>query len=228
MAHGGPNSQFLYAWRPLFQLLAQAGYAVFGPDYRGSTGYGREFREANLGGWGQSDLNDLTDAAEYLRSLDWIDPERVGIYGASYGGYLALCALTSSPRTFRCGIDLYGDSELTESYRLSDRTGRLDMQRQMGTPADEPVRYRQASPLYGAEHVQAPLLVLHGKEDRRVVPRMSELMIEALRAEGKYCEHAFYEREGHGFRRSETKQDVFERILAFLQRRLKGEAESEG
>ncbi|HEY7293575.1 MAG TPA: S9 family peptidase, partial [Dehalococcoidia bacterium] len=209
--HGGPNSQFQFAWRPLFQLFAQEGYAVLGPDFRGSTGYGRAFREANFGEWGHADLHDVLDAAAYLRSLDWIDASRIGIHGQSYGGYLVLCALTQAPALFTCGVDLFGDSEIAESYRHGDRVGRLDLQRQMGDPADNAGLYRRGSPVYAAERVEAPLLILHGRDDRRVVPQMSERMIEALRIEGKFFEHHFYEGEGHGFRSLAARRDAAER-----------------
>jgi len=221
--HGGPNSQFTYAWRPLYQLLAQAGYTVFGPDYRGSTGYGRAFRLANLGGWGETDLKDVYAAADFLRRDPRIDSERIGVYGASYGGYLALCALAERPGAFRCGIDLYGDSDLTESFRLGDRTGRLDMLRQMGDPEEHSALYRARSPLFRAERFEAPVLILHGREDRRVVPAMSEQMIAALWREGKYVESAFYDGEGHGFTKRATRVDAMERTLDFLDRFLKGD-----
>ncbi len=223
--HGGPNSQFQFAWRPLFQLFAQEGYAVFGVDFRGSTGYGRAFREANFGAWGHADLHDVVDAAAYLRSLDGIDAARVGIHGQSYGGYLVLCALTAAPAVFTCGVDLFGDSEIAESYRHGDRVGRLDLHRQMGDPADNLELYRRGSPVYAAERVEAPLLILHGRDDRRVPPLMSERMIEALRIEGKFFESRFYEGEGHGFRSLANKRDAAERTLTFLKRYLKGERE---
>lgn len=225
VAHGGPSSQFTFAWRPIFQFLAQEGYAVFGPDFRGSTGYGRAFREANFGEWGNADLWDVVDAAEHLRTLDWIDAERIGVYGGSYGGYLVLCALARSPATFRCGIDLYGDSEIAESYRHGDRLGRLDLERQMGSPEQRREAYQRGSPVHEAERIEAPVLVLHGREDKRVVPLMSELMIEALTIEGKYFEQAFYAGEGHGFQRPANKQDSIERTLKFLKRHLKGEVD---
>ncbi len=223
--HGGPNSQFSFTWRPVFQLLAREGYAVFGPDFRGSTGYGREMRQANFGEWGNADLWDVVDAAEHLRGLEPIDADRVGVYGGSYGGYLVLCALTRSPQTFRCGVDLYGDSEIAESYRHGDRVGRRDLQRQMGDPVEEAKAYRRGSPVYEAERIEAPLLILHGKDDKRVVPRMSERMIEALSIEGKYFEHVMYEGEAHGFRKPANVKDSIDRTLKFLERHLKGKSE---
>ncbi|MHB8574373.1 MAG: S9 family peptidase [Dehalococcoidia bacterium] len=225
--HGGPSSQFATAWRPIFQIFAQQGYAVFGPDFRGSTGYGREFREANFGEWGNADLWDVVDAAGYLRGLNWIDADRIGVYGGSYGGYMVLCALARSPETFRCGVDLFGDSEIAESYRHGDRVGRLDLHRQMGGPDNAAEAYRRGSPIYQAERVEAPLLILHGRDDKRVVPLMSERMVEALTIEGKFFEQHFYEGEGHGFRRPANKKDSLERTLRFLKRHLEGETAEE-
>jgi dipeptidyl aminopeptidase/acylaminoacyl peptidase len=221
--HGGPTSQSYFTWGdPLVQLFAQEGYAVFEPDFRGSSGYGRAFRFANKGAWGVMDAQDCLDGAAYLAGLDWIDGARIGVWGGSYGGYLALCCLVRAPATFRAAIDLYGDSEIAESYLHGDRAGRLDLQRQMGRPDASAESYRAGSPVYAAERIEAPLLILHGSDDARVPPIMSERMVEALRIEGKYFEHRFYEGEGHGFRRASTRRDAYQRILAFFDTHLKG------
>ncbi len=222
--HGGPTYQTYFAWTdPMVQLWAQNGYAVLEPDFRGSSGYGRDFRLANTDNWGVGDAWDCIEGADYLRSLDWVDGSRIGIWGGSYGGYLALCCLTEAPEAFRAGIDLFGDSEIAESYRHGDRAGRLDLHRQMGPPAERTETYRRGSPVYRAERIEAPLLILHGRDDRRVVPLMSERMIEALQIEGKFFEHHFYEGEGHGFRRAATRRDAYERMLAFFGKHLKGD-----
>ena len=137
-----------------------------------------------------------------------------------------LCALARSPETFRCGVDLFGDSEIADSYRHGDRVGRRDLHRQMGAPDAAEELYKRGSPVYLAERIEAPLLILHGRDDKRVVPLMSERMIEALTIEGKYFEHAFYEGEAHGFRKPASKKDSLERTLRFLKRHLEGETES--
>ncbi len=110
------------------------------------------------------------------------------MYGGSYGGHLTLCALVEEPSMWAACVDLYGDSEISESYRHGDRVGRLDLERMMGMP-DDPARaelHRRGSPLYRAERIEAPLLLLHGRKDRRVVPLMTEKMVEALEIEVKY------------------------------------------
>lgn len=222
VAHGGPTWQYAFTWEPFDQFLAQEGYVILGLDFRGSLGYGTKFRRANFGVWGVKDTQDIVDGAEWLKSLPYVDPERIGIYGGSYGGYMVLCALAFHPGIFACGIDLYGDSEIAESYRKGDRWGRLDLKRQMGTPEENPAGYRRGSPVYDAEKIEAPLLILHGKEDNRVVPYMSEKMIEALKIEYKFFEYHFYDNEPHGFYKPENMKDSYERIYNFLEKYLKG------
>jgi dipeptidyl aminopeptidase/acylaminoacyl peptidase len=215
--HGGPTSQSYRIWLPFKQLLVGEGFAVLDVDFRGSTGYGRAFREANNDEWGHADVHDIVDAGRWLRAQAWCDG-RLGVLGGSYGGYLVLGALVDEPDLWRAGVDLFGDSEIAESYRHGDRVGRIDLERQMGKP-DDPDRaslYRRGSPFYRAERLQAPLLILHGRKDKRVVPLMSEKMIEALEIEGKFHEVHWYDEEGHGWQARENRRDAFTRTRDFL------------
>jgi dipeptidyl aminopeptidase/acylaminoacyl peptidase len=215
--HGGPTWQAYRAFGPYKLFLADEGYAFLDVDFRGSTGYGRAFRLANHDEWGHADTFDMIDAAHWVQEQPWSDG-RVAIYGGSYGGYLVLCALVEEPSLWSAGIDLYGDSEIAESYRHGDRPGRLDLHKMMGSP-DDPTRheaYRRGSPVYRAERIEAPLLILHGRKDKRVVPLMTEKMVEALEIEGKTHEVHWYDDEGHGWERRENRRDAFERILKFL------------
>jgi dipeptidyl aminopeptidase/acylaminoacyl peptidase len=219
--HGGPTWQAYRAWVPFKQLLAREGFAFLDVDFRGSTGYGREFRRANRGEWGHADTFDMIDGARWAADQPWSNG-RLGIYGGSYGGYLVLTSLVEEPALWSAGVDLYGDSEIAESYRHGDRPGRLDLGRMMGSP-DDPANadaYRRGSPLYHAERIEAPLLILHGRKDRRVVPLMTEKMVEALEIEDKFHEVHWYDDEGHGWERRENKRDAFTRIRAFLRRHL--------
>jgi dipeptidyl aminopeptidase/acylaminoacyl peptidase len=219
--HGGPTWQAYRSWQPFKQLLVSEGMAFFDVDFRGSTGYGRDFRDANVNEWGHADVYDIIDAGRWLLEQPWCDG-RLAVYGGSYGGYLTLCALVEEPTLWKAGVDLYGDSEIAESYRHGDRVGRLDLERMMGSP-DGPAQsdlYRRGSPVYRAEHIEAPLLILHGRKDKRVVPLMSEKMVEALEIEGKHHEVHWYEDEGHGWERRENRRDAFTRIRDFLKRHL--------
>jgi dipeptidyl aminopeptidase/acylaminoacyl peptidase len=225
--HGGPTGQNERLWQPFKQLLVREGFALLDVDFRGSTGYGRAFRETNRGEWGHADAFDCIDAAQWLMKQPWCDG-RLAAYGGSYGGYLVLCCLVGEPSLWRAGIDLYGDSEIAESYRHGDRLGRIDLHRQMGSP-DDPANsaaYRRGSPLYQAERIEAPLLVLHGRKDRRVVPLMSEKILEALAIEDKHHEFHWYDEEGHGWQQRANRRDAYERILAFLKLHVRNEAAS--
>ena len=224
--HGGPTWQAYRAWVPFKQLLVDEGFAFLDVDFRGSTGYGRDFRKANFDEWGHADAFDMVDAARWAAEQPWCDG-RLAIYGGSYGGYLVLCALVEEPALWRAGVDLYGDSEIAESFRHGDRPGRLDLQRQMGDP-DDPRKsefFRRGSPVYRAERIEAPLLLLHGRKDKRVVPLMTERMVEALEIEGKRHEVHWYDEEGHGWEKRENRRDAFNRILAFLKRYVLDEPE---
>ena len=219
--HGGPTMQAYRTWIPFKQLLVRDGFAVLDVDFRGSSGYGRAFREANMGEWGHADVNDVVDAARWLRDQPWCDG-RLAVWGGSYGGYMVLSALVEEPSLWAAGIDLYGDSEIAESYRHGDRPGRIDLERQMGSP-DDPMQadlYRRGSPVRRAERIEAPLLILHGRKDKRVVPLMTERMVEALEIEGKYHEVHWYDDEGHGWQSRENRRDAFARIREFLRRHV--------
>jgi dipeptidyl aminopeptidase/acylaminoacyl peptidase len=220
-SHGGPTSQALRDWLPFRQLVAEAGIAFLSVDFRGSTGYGRDFRWANRGEWGHADAFDVIDAAHWAAAQPWCDG-RLAHYGASYGGYLTLCVLTEEPTLWRAGIDLYGDSDITESYRHGDRTGRIDLERMMGRPDDPKAveAYRRGSPLHRVERIEAPLLIMHGRKDKRVVPLMTEKIVEALEIEGKHYQLHWYDEEPHGWQKRDDRRDAWKRCLDFLKRHL--------
>ena len=196
---------------PFKQLLVREGFAFLDVDFRGSTGYGRDFRIANDGEWGHADAFDMIDAARWAADQPWSDG-RLAIYGGSYGGYLVLCA---SSRSRACGGPASTCTATPRSPRATaTATGRAGStsHRQMGSP-DDPARaelYRRGSPVYRAERIEAPLLILHGRKDKRVVPLMTERMVEALEIEGKHHEVHWYDDEGHGWEKRENRRDAFD------------------
>ncbi len=220
-SHGGPTHQTFREWMPFRQLAVEAGAAFLSVDFRGSTGYGREFRWANRGEWGHADALDVIDAGHWAAAQPWCDG-RLAHYGASYGGYMTLCVLTEEPSMWRAGIDLYGDSDIAESYRRGDRPGRIDLERMMGKPDDPEAAaaYRRGSPLYRAERIEAPLLILHGRKDKRVSPVMTEKIVEALEIENKHYQVHWYDDEPHGWKRRENCRDAWKRCIDFLRRHL--------
>jgi dipeptidyl aminopeptidase/acylaminoacyl peptidase len=220
-SHGGPSHQSFRDWMPFRQLVVESGIAFLSVDFRGSTGYGREFRWANRGEWGHADAFDVIDAARWATAQAWCDG-RLAHYGASYGGYMTLCVLTEEPSLWKAGIDLYGDSEIAEGYRHGDRLGRIDLERMMGRPDDPAAAsgYRRGSPLYRVERIEAPLLILHGRKDKRVAPLMTEKVVEALEIEGKHYQVHWYDDEQHGWQKRENRRDAWKRCLDFLRRHL--------
>jgi dipeptidyl aminopeptidase/acylaminoacyl peptidase len=220
--HGGPNAHFTNEWYPYFHYLTRLGYVVIAPNCRGSTGYGRSFREDNLDFWGGRDTLDWRSTVEYMKSLPEVDGSRLAIWGSSYGGYATLIALSKLPDLFKVGICHYGPSDLIGSYDDTRiRPVRRLLRRQMGSlPVENLALWRDRSAINFVDNVRAPLLILQGEVDGGVHPRQSVWMEEALRARGKVCELTVYPGEGHGFARPDTIADVADKVDAFLTRYL--------
>jgi len=215
--HGGPTSEYGDEWDGFAQYFCAKGYAWLAPNFRGSTGYGRDFERANYGVWGVEDVDDCLAAADHLASLDWIDADRIGIFGGSYGSYLALASLVNDDESrFRCGVAKYGDSDILTSWAQGDRIGRLDLERMMGHPSDNPDLYRAGSPIHDIANLEAPILVAHGERDRRVHPGQSEELVAELRRLNKTFEYVTYPTEGHGFLRVEPQLDFYQRLERFF------------
>jgi dipeptidyl aminopeptidase/acylaminoacyl peptidase len=215
--HGGPTSSFGDEWDGHAQYFLDKGYAWLAPEFRGSTGYGREYERANHGVWGVEDTKDCLAAADYLRSLEWVDGNRLAIFGASYGSYLALLSITDDPEyRFRCAVSKYGDCNIESSWGQGDRAGVQDLERMMGGPADAPEAYRAGSPVHRLENVRAPVLVAHGERDIRVNPKQSEELVAELRRLGKTYEYVTYPTEAHGFLRAGPQIDFYSRLERFL------------
>jgi dipeptidyl aminopeptidase/acylaminoacyl peptidase len=214
--HGGPTSQYILEWDIWAQYMVAKGYTWLAPNFRGSTGYGLEFERANFNTWGVGDTQDCLAAADYLNSLDWIDEKRIGIYGASYGSYLTVCALAYDPQyRFACGIAKYGDCNILTSWAQSDRSIREDMERMMGHPADEREAYTVGSPVMRVATIKRPLLIVHGLLDKIVHPLQSEELVEALKNEGKTFEYKTYPDEGHGLLKRQNQLDFYAHMERF-------------
>ncbi len=215
--HGGPSDQYGFGWDIFAQYLVAKGYTFLAPNYRGSTGYGLEFEHANYNDWGKGDLQDCLYGARFLGSLKGIDPGRIAIYGGSYGGYMAICALARDPEyLFACGISKYGDSNLVSSWAQCSRRLRVYTEVYLGHPACNRQVYLDGSPIYQVENVRKPMLILHGLLDDIVPPQASEEWVEALKRHGKTFEYKTYPDEPHGFLRRANLQDALERIERFL------------
>ena len=215
--HGGPTSFYGDEWDGHAQYFIDKGYAWFAVNFRGSTSYGRDFERANRGVWGVADTADCLAAADYLAGLDWVDPRRLAIFGASYGSYLALASLALDPQhRFACGAAKYGDSDIATSWAQGDRVGREDLEKMMGRPADAPEAYRAGSPLHRVADIDRPILVAHGERDARVHPDQSAQLADALRRDGKTFEYVTYPTEGHGLLRREPQLHFYRRLERFF------------
>lgn len=215
--HGGPTAEYDLHWDPVLQYFCAKGYSILCPNYRGSTGYGRQFKEGNLNQWGVGDLADCLAGADVLGTRPGIDRQRMCMWGQSYGAYLTLLALCKDTAyRLRCGVALYGDSHLKTSWAMGDHSGRQDMEWQIGTPAQHNAAYEANSPLNYAEKIRAPLLVLHGERDPRVHVNESQQLVALLKQHGKTFEYKTYPDEGHGFANPENALDALLRIERFL------------
>jgi dipeptidyl aminopeptidase/acylaminoacyl peptidase len=183
-------------------------------DYRGSTGYGREYRRALDGRWGVVDVDDCVAAARYLVERGDVDGRRLVIRGGSAGGFTTLCALTFRD-VFAAGASLYGVADLAalaaETHKFESRY----LDRLVGPWPEAADRYRERSPLHSAERLSCPVILLQGAEDKVVPPAQAEVMVEALRAKGLPFAYVSFEGEQHGFRRAETIRRAAEVELSF-------------
>jgi dipeptidyl aminopeptidase/acylaminoacyl peptidase len=215
--HGGPTSQYILEWDGYAQYFVAKGYTWLAPNFRGSTGYGREFERANHNVWGVADTKDCLAAADYLATLDWIDASRLGIFGASYGSYMAVCALTyDEQHRFALGVAKYGDCNILSSWAQSDQIGREDLERMMGHPNSNRQAYREGSPIWRINEIEKPLFIAHGLLDDRVHPLQAEELVEGLKRHDKTFEYVTYADEGHGFLRRASKIDFYSGLERFF------------
>jgi len=218
--HGGPTAQHRNDWYVAIQHLVNQGFVVLAPNYRGSTGYGREFREANRFVLGKDDLADVIAGAEFLKAQRIADSARTGITGASYGGYLTMCALTKYPEKWAAGSALVPFL----NWFTEVASEREDLQywdrENMGDPVRDKERFREASPIFYMDRIKAPVQVIAGKHDPRCPASEAEQAREALGKLGVDFEFKIYPDEGHGFQKLENMIDAFKKRAFFFEKHL--------
>ena len=228
VVHGGPWSRDTWEFDPEVQFLANRGYLVLQVNFRASTGYGKDFMLAGDKEWGGKMHQDILDAVDYAISMGWADPDRVGVYGASYGGYEALICAAFSSDVFQCSVDAFGPSSLLtfiESIPPQWSTSYQDLVRSVGDPETEADFMRQRSPLYYADDIEIPMLIAQGENDVRVVKSESDQMVAALEAAGVPVEYLVLEDTGHGFSSVETRDMFYKAMEAFFAKYLGGRTE---
>lgn len=200
------------------QYLVDHGYVVLAVDYRGSIGYGKAWREADYRDLGGKDLEDVLSGVKYLASLGYVNPQKVGVWGLSYGGYLTLEALTKKPKMFSCGVDVAGVVDWRDWYR---DPGGPWIQARLGSPQKDPQLYDQTSPIHRIERIQRPLLVLAGTADVNVPFAESLRLVDALVMDGKDFHLMVYPGEFHYFQRSYVLKDAWTRVAHFFDSQLR-------
>ncbi|MFU8878466.1 MAG: alpha/beta fold hydrolase [Wenzhouxiangellaceae bacterium] len=220
--HGGPGAQSRQGYNPVIQFLVNHGYAIYAINNRGSKGYGKTFREADRRAHGQADLGDVVASRAFLEEIDWIDADRIGVMGGSYGGYLTLAAMTFEPEVFDVGISIVGFSDYASNiarggWRLPRLPAAWD---EMGHPEEDAEFLRAKSPLYFADQITKPLFVAAGANDVRVTIDQNDRLVEAAREAGAQVEYLVFEDEGHGFRKRVNRITAAQSYLDFLDRFL--------
>ena len=221
--HGGPWARDNWGFNPEIQFLANRGYAILQMNFRGSVGYGREFWEISFKQWGKTMQDDITDGVNWLIDEGIADPNRIAIYGASYGGYATLAGLTFTPDIYACGVDYVGVSNiftLLETLPPYWELGRQMMYEMIGNPDTEKELLEAASPLFHIDKIKAPLLVAQGANDPRVKQAESDQIVDALKAKGIDVPYILKEDEGHGFYNEENQFDFYQEMEKFLDKHL--------
>jgi dipeptidyl aminopeptidase/acylaminoacyl peptidase len=220
MPHGGPfgvrdNGDY----DPYVQFLANRGYAVLQPNYRGSESYGREFEEKGNGQWGRAMQDDLDDGMDWLVKQGTADAKRVCLVGASYGGYAALWGATRNPERYRCAASFAGISDVGRQLKYSkDFFRNAKSARAWRDRVQGDAEAAEISPLAQVARLKVPVLLAHGRDDQRVPVKQSELYAKALQAAGKPVEYVAYEKEGHGFNDPANMKDYLDRLETFLRK----------
>jgi dipeptidyl aminopeptidase/acylaminoacyl peptidase len=227
LVHGGPWSRDYWGYSSTVQLLANRGYAVLQINYRGSTGYGRAFIESSRGEFAGKMHTDLIDGVDWAITKGIADPQKIAIFGGSYGGYATLVGLTFTPDIFACGVDLFGISNLITFTQLVPKYWKNWMPywyKYAGNPNDPEDRRRMKaqSPLFRVDQIKRPLLIVQGANDARVKQQESDQIVTAMREASKEVEYILFEDEGHSIRNWQNRIIFYRKLEDFLARHLGG------
>ena len=218
--HGGPQVQERPIYNPLYQYLVSRGIAVLATNIRGSAGYGKTYQRLISRDWGGGDLKDWDHAAKWLLEQPWVDRKRVGVFGGSYGGFASLSCVTRLPDYWAVGVDIFGPSNLVTFAKAVPPTWRRLLDRELGNPESDADFLLERSPITYVENVKAPLLVIQGATDPRVVKGESDQMVEKLRSLGRELEYVVFEDEGHGFAKRANQIRAFKLSADWLEKHL--------
>lgn len=228
--HGGPWARDYWGFNSEVQFLANNGYAVLQMNFRGSTGFGKEFWQSSFKQWGRTMQDDISDGVKWLIDQGIADPKRVAIYGGSYGGYATLAGLTLTPDLYAAGVDYVGVSNMFTFMNTIPPYWKplKDMFYEMvGNPESDSLLLAQVSPVFLVDKIKAPLFVAQGANDPRVNKAESDQIVQALKDRGIDVEYMVKDNEGHGFHNQENRFDFYRSMIAFLDKHLKPQEKTE-
>ncbi|PYX76178.1 MAG: hypothetical protein DMG72_05650 [Acidobacteria bacterium] len=214
--HGGPAAQTVNSFNRFVQYVANQGYIVIAPNYRGSTGYGKEFRQANLFDMGGGDLQDVLAAADWIKQTGYIDPKKLILMGGSYGGYMTMMGVTKAPELWAAGVPIVPFVNWFTEIQNEDPVLQQWDLATMGDLEKDKARYQDRSPINFVDQIKAPLLLLAGGHDPRCPKTESQQVVDAIKKRGGVVDYKVYENEGHGFARVENQIDAYRRVADFL------------
>ncbi|MDR5590743.1 alpha/beta fold hydrolase [Christiangramia sp. SM2212] len=225
--HGGPGGQSRVGYSALIQYLVNHGYAVLAVNNRGSSGYGASFYKMDDKNHGEKDLQDVIYGKKWLESQEYINKDQIGIIGGSYGGYMTMAAMTFEPDEFEVGVNIFGVTNWLRTLKSIPpywESFRNALYEELGDPTTkDSIRLRKISPLFHAENVKNPIMVLQGANDPRVLQVESDEIVEAVMANDVPVEYMVFPDEGHGFIKKENEIKGYRQILAFLDKYLRDE-----
>jgi dipeptidyl aminopeptidase/acylaminoacyl peptidase len=218
--HGGPTSQTVNSFSRIIQHMVNQGYMVIAPNYRGSTGYGKEFQQANLFDMGGGDLQDVLAAADWIKQTGYLDPKKIALMGGSYGGYMTMMGVTKAPDVWAAGIPIVPFVNYFTEIANEDPVLREMDLATMGDPETNKELFHDRSPIFFVDQIKAPLLLLAGGNDPRCPKEEAQQIVDAVKKRGGVAEYKVYENEGHGFARVENQIDAYRRVSDFLKARV--------
>jgi dipeptidyl aminopeptidase/acylaminoacyl peptidase len=214
--HGGPASQSVNSFNRFIQHMVNQGYMVIAPNYRGSTGYGKDFQKANLFDMGGGDLQDVLAAADFIKQTGYLDPKKVVLMGGSYGGYLTMMGVTKAPDVWAAGVPIVPFVNWFTEIQNEDPVLQQSDLATMGDPEKNKALFQDRSPIFFVDQIKAPLFLLAGGNDPRCPAEESQQVIDAIKKHGGVVEFKVYANEGHGFARVENQIDAYQRVSGFL------------
>jgi dipeptidyl aminopeptidase/acylaminoacyl peptidase len=214
--HGGPTSQSMNSFNRFVQYAANQGYMVLAPNYRGSTGYGKEFQQANLFDMGGGDLQDVLAGVDWIKQTGHLDPRKIAVMGGSYGGYLSMMAVTKAPDVWAAGVPIVPFVNWFTEIENEDPVLQQSDLATMGDVVKNKALYEDRSPINFIDQIKAPLLLLAGGHDPRCPKSETQQVVDAIKKRGGTVDSKVYENEGHGFARVENQIDAYKRVADFL------------